>query len=254
MQNGRRDILPSHIKLLNERFGEEVVKSYMVDDEIADIFHTPQSKQVTAEIIPAQVVEEIKAEVVEEIREEIAVPILPSDVANCPDMNIRKYAEDNSAELEHFDPSVMTANVDLAEKIRKTSMLPTFAPNDIVFIKFLKDKTKIIDGHIYYFDTKTRPTMIRKVKFDPDGRLRLIAQNPSFGDIVTTFDDIQNVATIEGLFRMSFGDQYSEIEEVRRKKDAQVDSLINEVSKAGERVDKMMEQMTTLVKHAIEKK
>jgi hypothetical protein len=50
---------------------------------------------------------------------------------------------------------------------------------------------------------------------------------------------------------MSFGDQYSEIEEVRRKKDAQVDSLITEVSKAGERVDKMMEQMTTLVKHAI---
>jgi phage repressor protein C with HTH and peptisase S24 domain len=216
--------------------------------------HQEMGSNIDMSIVPAQVVEEIKAEVVEEIREEIAVPILPSDVANCPDMNIRKYAEDNSAELEHFDPSVMTANVDLAEKIRKTSMLPTFAPNDIVFIKFLKDKTKIIDGHIYYFDTKTRPTMIRKVKFDPDGRLRLIAQNPSFGDIVTTFDDIQNVATIEGLFRMSFGDQYSEIEEVRRKKDAQVDSLINEVSKAGERVDKMMEQMTTLVKHAIEKR
>jgi transcriptional regulator with XRE-family HTH domain len=265
MQNGRRDILPSHIELLNERFGEEVVKSYMVDDEIANIFHTPQNKQVTAEIIPAQVVEEIKAEVAEEIRAEvveevkaeieeaISVPLVSSKVANNATINIRKFVEKQGDEMERINPSNLVAHADIAERIRKGSMMPTFMPGDIVFVQFLDDKKIIADGHTYYFDLRDRPTIIRKVKFEGD-KLRLIADNPNYGDIMTTFDEIDNVADIVGMFRTMFANQYADIEEVRRKKDEQVDSLIKEVSKAGVRVDKMMEQMSLLVKHAIEKK
>lgn len=265
MINGRRDIKPEHIDILVERFGEEVVKSYMVDDEIADIFHTPQSKQVTAEIIPAQVVEEIKAEVAEEIRAEvveevkaeieeaISVPLVSSKVANNATINIRKFVEKQGDEMERINPSNLVAHADIAERIRKGSMMPTFMPGDIVFVQFLDDKKIIADGHTYYFDLRDRPTIIRKVKFEGD-KLRLIADNPNYGDIMTTFDEIDNVADIVGMFRTMFANQYADIEEVRRKKDEQVDSLIKEVSKAGVRVDKMMEQMSLLVKHAIEKK
>jgi hypothetical protein len=95
--------------------------------------------------------------------------------------------------------------------------------------------------------------MIRKVKIEGD-RLRLIAENPTFGDVIIGYDEINNIAEIVGLFRSYFGDQYYELESVRRKKDEQINNLIQEVSKAGSRVDRMMEQMTVLVQHAIDKK
>lgn len=175
-------------------------------------------------VIPAEVVEEIRREV----KEEETVPIVPNEIASKAETDIKKYVNDNAGELEVFDPRTMTVTVDVAERVHTTSMLPTFVPGDIVFIRFLKDKTKIIDGRTYYFDTKTRPTMIRIVKLLPDGGLRLIAQNPRFGDIVTTFDDILNIAEIKGLYREQFSDQFAEIEQVSRHKDHQIDAVLKQ--------------------------
>lgn len=175
-------------------------------------------------VMPAEIVEEIR----KELKEEEAVPIVPAEIASKAETDIRKYVNDNAGELELFDPRTLTVAVDVAERVHTTSMLPTFVPGDIVFIRFLKDKTKIIDGRTYYFDTRTRPTMIRIVKLLPDGNLRLIAQNPRFGDIITDFNDIINIAEIKGLYREQFADQFAEIEQVRRHKDKQVDSMMKQ--------------------------
>ena len=119
-------------------------------------------------------------------------------------------------------------------------MWPTFVPGDRVFIKFLKHKTHIIDGGIYYFNLRTRPTMIRQVKIEGD-KLRLIAFNSQYSDIITNFDNVLRVADITGMFRSFFSDQYSEVESVRRKKDGQIDRLINQNSKALESIGELIE-------------
>lgn len=189
-------------------------------------------KGVDMSIYPAEVVEEIKAEVVEEIEKEMIVPIVPREVAANAETNIKEYIEDNASELEHFDPRKITASVDGAERICTTSMFPTFQPHDIVFVKFLKDKTRITDGKIYYFDTHTHPTMIRLVKKLDNGNLRLIALNARYGDIIIGFDQITNIGEIKGMYRETFSDQYAEMEEIRRRKDAQVDKLLDQNSEA----------------------
>ena len=206
------------------------------------------SSSIDMSIVPAEIVEEIKAEVVAEA----SIPIISPDVANQPNYDVRKYLEDNASELETINPNELVKGATAAERVLRGAMQPTFIPGDVVFVRFLQNKTKITDGNIYYFDMESRPTMIRKVKIEGD-KLRLIAENPDFGDVVTTFADILNVAEIVGMFRTTFTTQYSEIEAVRRKKDEHVDNLICEVSKAGARVDKMMEQMTMLVQKVIEK-
>ena len=190
-------------------------------------------------IYPAEVVEEIKAEVADEIREEIiaeievaeSVPFISSRIANDAKTNIRKFVEKKGDEMERIKPNDLVGEADVAERIRKGSMIPTFMPGDIVFVQFLDDKRVISDGHTYYFDLKDRPTIIRKVKFEGD-KLRLIADNPNFGDIITTFDDIDNVADIVGMFRCFFSNQYAEIEAVRRKKDEQIDKLLDQNQEA----------------------
>lgn len=151
-------------------------------------------------IVPAEVVEEIKEEVAQEVAIAESVPILSEDLTTATDINIRSYLEENGDELERINPSQMLQQADLAEKVMRVSMLPTFAP----------------------------------------------------GDIVTTRDDIVSVAKIVGLLRMTFTDFYSDIDEARKQKEAQisnmieshttqVDSLIKEISKIGERENRLID-------------
>lgn len=198
-------------------------------------------------IYPAEVVEEIKAEVAEEIREEViegireeikeeikqegAITVIPVEIANQVDVDIKKYIEENESELEKLTPSDLTGDVDGVEKIRKDSMSPTFVPGDRVFIKFLKHKSHIIDGTVYYFNLRNRPTMIRQVKIEGD-KLRLIAYNSQYSDIITDFDNVLRVAEVNGMYRSFFTNQYSEAESVRRKKDEQIDKLLDQNQEA----------------------
>lgn len=212
-------------------------------------------------VVPAEIVEEIKEEVREEIREEViaeitkaeSVPYVPSRIANNIQVeNIREYLEKKGDELERIKPGDLVGDPDSAERIRKTSMSPTFIPGDVVFVQFLDNIKNITDGQIYYFKMATRPTMIRRVKIEGD-YLRLVADNPNFGDIITSFDEIVNVADIVGMFRSSFGNQYAEVEAVRAKKEQQIDNLINEIRDAGKRTDVLMNQNLELMKKLLEK-
>lgn len=184
-------------------------------------------ESVDIKAYPAEVVEEIREEIKAEIEEAESVLFVSSKVANDASINVRKYIEKRGDEMERIKPSDLVAEADIAERIRKGSMMPTFMPGDIVFVRFLDDKKIISDGHTYYFDLKDRPTIIRKVKIEGD-KLRLIAENPTFGDIITSFAEIDNVADIVGMFRSSFSNQYAEIEAVRRKKDQQIDNLLEQ--------------------------
>ncbi len=188
-------------------------------------------------------------------------PMLPEVVAESQNTNIEAYIEENSSELERVNPSSLLSASHAAERILRTSMLPTFQPEDIVFVRFLPDRMKLCDGDIYYLNCNNRPTMIRRVKFEPDNKLRLLAQNPQYGDVIISRDDIINVGTIVGMLRLTFGDQYSEIEAIRRQKDEQIENrskqvdnmlemqreLVAEIREQGKRCDKDRERMDKLI-------
>lgn len=209
-------------KLLENNLGWNV-SALLTSNESEEVYSTSTG----FESVPAEVVEEIKEEVAQEVAIAESVPILSEDLTTATDINIRSYIEENGDELERINPSQMLQQADLAEKVMRSSMLPTFAPGDIVFIRFMKDKAKLIDGDTYYFDLKSFPTMIRKVKFEDDNKLRLIAQNPAYADIVTDRANIVSVARIVGLLRLTFTDFYSDVEEARKRKDEQINDLIH---------------------------
>lgn len=205
-------------KLLENNLGWNV-SALLTSNESEEVYSTSTGFE---SIVPAEVVEEIR----EEVAEAASVPILSEDLSTATELDIKAYIKENGDELEKINPSQLLGQADLAEKVMRTSMLPTFAPGDIVFIRFMKDKTKLVDGETYYFDLKSLPTMIRKVKME-GGKLRLIAQNPNFGDIVTDRNDIVSVAKIVGLLRLTFTDFYSDIEEARKQKEEQITNLID---------------------------
>lgn len=243
--NGKREINDKQLSALIDYFGEEVINDYTLP---SDAFKSQtQLSEVT--ILDTEVVEEMRQEIKEEIEVVESFPVLPEDVTTSPNTDVLKYVEENGSELETINPSQLLndAKVDVAERIKRTSMLPTFQPEDTVFIRFIKDKMKIVDGETYYLDCKNRPTMIRLVKFEPDGKLRLIAKNSQYGDIVIERTDIINIGVVVALFRMTFGDQYSEIEAIRREKDAEREKKDSQIDKMLEMMDKQAEQQNKLI-------
>jgi phage repressor protein C with HTH and peptisase S24 domain/plasmid maintenance system antidote protein VapI len=213
-------LLPRHIVALELNYGEERISKYVT--------------------LPN---EGMQVEVVE------SFPVLPEEVTTSPNTDIVKYVEENGSELETINPNQLLndAKVDVAERIKRTSMLPTFQPDDTVFIRFIKDKMKIVDGETYYLDCKNRPTMIRLVKFEGCDKLRLIAKNSQYGDIVIDRTDIINIGVVVALFRMTFGDQYSELEALRREKDTEREKKDSQIDKMLEMMDKQAEQQNKLI-------
>lgn len=246
---GNRGVPAYYIEKLKAHFGEDVINSYITPDAII----TPITQTAEVTIFDAETIDEMRKEIKEEIEEVESFPVLPEDVSTSPNTDILKYVEENGAELETINPNqlLLGAKVDVAERIKRTSMLPTFQPEDTVFIRFIKDKMKIVDGETYYLDCKNRPTMIRLVKFEPDGKLRLIAKNSQYGDIVIERSDVINIGVVVALFRMTFGDQYSELEELRRekeaereKKDSQIDKMLEMMQAQGEQQSKLIDFIT----------
>jgi hypothetical protein len=225
--NGK--LKPAHIIKLQQHYGDAIIDK-----------HSKYANSVEVEVVEA-------------------FPVVTEAVNADPNTSIEKVIEEDGAELEHINPNHLLRNlkVDAAELVKSTSMLPTYQPNDWVFVKLIKDKLKITDGNIYYINCRNRPTMIRLVKFEGADKLRLIAQNSRYGDIVINREDIIDIGTCEALFRMTFGDQYSELETMRRQKDMQIEErnaqinsfidiqreMIAEIRESGKRNDRLIDKL-----------
>lgn len=237
---GKRRLMARHIEALEAHFGKDTIEAYTRPD----VPILGSTSQATVTILSRETVEEVRKDVEEEIEEVESFPVLPEEVATKLGVDIREYIEESGSELERINPSRMLQHADMAERILRTSMLPTFQPDDIVFVRFLQDKMKIVDGDTYYIDSKNRPTMIRQIKFEDGGKLRLIAKNEQYGDIVMDRTDINNVATIVGLLRMNFSDQYTELEALRRKRDNQLDRVLEVVEQQSVQQGKLIDFIT----------
>lgn len=239
--NRKRVMSDEQVQALISHFGKETIDAYTIPDNPL----TAITKDATIRFLDKQEVEEIREEVIEEVKAEESIPMLPAEVSTEPEVDIRGYIEEYGSELERVNPSEMLKHADLVEKILHTSMLPTFQPDDKVFIRFIPDKAKIVDGNTYYIDSKTYPTLIRRVKFEGENKLRLIAQNRQFGDIIMDRADILNIGTIVGLLRMNFGNQYDEIEAVRRKKDEHLERMMDMLERKEDQQSKLIDFITT---------
>lgn len=217
-------LFPRHIMKLQDRFGDAVVDRY------------------------AKYTKTVEVEVVE------SFPVLPEAVAIKPNTDLKEYIEENSSELEQVNPGQLLRSANMAERILRNSMYPTFVPGDIVFVQFLDEESKMNDGEIYYIKSRTRTSMIRQVKFEEGGKIRLIAQNERYADVIMPRCDIINVGTVVGMLRLTFGDQYSEMENLRRTKEEQLNRFIDmqsemvaEIREQGKRTERERERTDRLI-------
>ena len=233
--NRKRSMSETQVEALVAHFGKETIEAYTTPD--API--APITQPATVTIFDPTTVAEMK----EELIEEEAIPMLPSEIATEPEQDIRAYIESSGSELERVNPTQLLRHADVAEKILHTSMFPTFQPEDIVFVRFIPHAMQIVDGNTYYIDSKTYPTLIRRIKLEGDSHLRLIAQNKQFADILMPRTDINNLGAIVGLLRMNFGNQYDEMEELRHKKDSHLERMMEMLERSAEQQSKLIDHI-----------
>lgn len=239
--NANRRILRKHIDGLIEHFGEEVVSRYRISD--VHQLERPNSNIVEAE----EVVEE---DMMNATKEDNSIPVLSDEILSRRNLDIYKYVQNNGSELASIDPRSLVEGAEFAMEILKDSMSPDIAQGDIVFLKFLPKTAKLHSGSIYFIDTPAYAGVIRDVYIEGT-TMTLRARNPKYGDIVLDMEtDHISAANIIGIFRKNFTSSYSQMEEVRQKKDEQIDQflatntkLIEEIQRRGERVDKLIDKL-----------
>lgn len=249
MMNGNRQIRPEHIELLKCKYGESV-DSYIIDDTARQVMSGAQSRQVTATIIPANVVEEIKQEAKAEDNAITVIqpPFVPNSVARKPEVNVLEWARKRRAEHAHnaFNMAKIFRDTDFVINMDNTAMSPAIRQNEYLFLSSLDEGTKIIDGKAYGIETVAWGILIRRLYDNGDSILAKPENTLKFGSITIPKDEVVNIYHIKFRGATTLPpDTTDEAERLKqlRQQGEQISSLIDELGKAGSRQDRLISML-----------
>lgn len=250
MINGNRKFKEEHLALLRAEFGDGV-DSYIVNEDTKRIFTSPQPRQVTATIIPAEVVDDIKKEQYQEANSAVVIeqpPLVPDNIVRKPEVDILEWAD--NADSEHTQNAFNIANIlkrtRFIIKMNNSAMLPTLSQTDFLFLKPFAEGSEIIDGEIYGIETRAWGILIRHLYNEGDHILARPKNTLEYGDIRIPKKDVRNKYHI--VFRGSThlsstpNNEAEHIKQLQRQGE-HITSLIDEVVSSGKRQDRLISML-----------
>lgn len=252
MVNGNRKFREEHLALLRAKYGD-CVDSYIINEDTKQFFTSPQPRQVTATIIPAEVAEDIKTTAHEEVCEVCAakIPYVKSEIVQSRYIDIKQMIHSNSSRLEYRSMrDILGYDVDYVQKVITAAMMPLFQPGDYLFIQFLPSDAKIISGAIYLIDSKAYGAMVRQVYVDDDV-LRLHSLNPDFKELELHRQDVYSISLVVRSMRSDFNmpQSLADFEKIFQKREEQMqrllmmnESAMSEISRQNERMERERER------------
>lgn len=244
MMSGKRYIRPHHIEKLRERYGE-VVSGYINENIIRPATMTPYPQQESSQQILNDVVTNVTSEdVVTEL------PLVPDAIIRRPDTDVFEWTKSEEAGLPShiFDITDILKRTKFVIKTDDDSMAPTLFQNEYVFMKPMPDNGRIIDGKSYGIDTKPAGLIIRTL-YDKGDSYLAVPINRQYGELLIDKDEVIRIYHIifHGSTRVSQLPDCSASNAERDKQinqqGEQISSLISQLDKSGERVDKLIEMI-----------
>lgn len=180
----------------------------------------------------------------------ISIPVVTDVVLSKRGIDIKHYIEKNGSELQSIDPYKLFEGAEFAVEMFKDSMAPDIMAGDKVILQFLPKDAKLQSGAMYFINSIPYADVVRDVFIDGD-IVTLKARNKRYGDIVLNIKtDILRVANVLGIYRNTFSSSYAQLDELRERKDAQIDRfldsnnmLIEEIRRQNERQDKLIDKL-----------
>lgn len=244
MMNGRRNITKQHLDRLTARFGADVISKYNVEEL------KPQTHTAEVAILPATVVDDINAELSQPKPEDVEVVepeevelketvILTPEIVNQPGIDIRKeLEEDNLPVTTKYTQDIVPLH-DAKVYLENDEMAPEIEANDPVLIRFM-DSTAVVPGRMYFIDLY-RGGVVRWVFPQEDGSLILRSTNTP--DMHVPADSVKSISEVVAIWKRPKSMQTERItimEELRRRDD-QMDQLIELNKASGERESRLID-------------
>ena len=236
---GERSLQHHHIDALIEEFGEDVVNSYYIHQNL----DTPQVQDAKVTIFDAEVIEEIKEEVKEEVLKTTVV--LPAEIIRDPDINIKQ--ELKAGNLQEYAQPVQDTLPEGCIKVYTycDDMEPEIRAGEPVLVRLLPAGIPIVPGDMYFIDMPSGGK-IRYIEKEEEGKLYLKARNAAYGDIIIDREKVQSLFTVMMILRTprSMSVKESTAQEMLINKDRHLDRLLDQMEKGGERERMLIDFIT----------
>lgn len=185
------------------------------------------------------------SEVVEDdTTQSMAIPMVTDVVLSQRGLDIKHYIEKNGSELQSIDPYTLFEGAEFIVEMFKDSMAPDIMAGDKVILHFLPKCAKIQSGALYFVNSTTYADVIRDVYLEGDKAI-LKARNKRYGDIIMDVNkDIIRMANVLGIYRNTFSSSYAQLDELRERKDAQMDKMLDMMKTQSEQQDKLIDFIT----------
>lgn len=208
------------------------------------------SEGVDISMYPAKVVAEIKEEVRAEIVEEIEPKFAPLEIARKPNLDTMEWIKKGSGRniSSTFNMMAILQDTHFYTEVRSNAMSPALTQGEVLFLQPFEDGYLFIDGHPYAVETKSRGLIVFYL-YDRGDHVECRPHNVEFGTLTIPKDDIIRYYKI--LFHGSTWIETSlprgGCQQQVARQSEQISTLISELGKSGDRVDKMGEQVSRVL-------
>ena len=174
----------------------------------------------------------------------ISIPVVTDVVLSQRGVDIKHYLEKNGSELQSIDPYTLFEGAEFIVEMFKDSMAPDIMAGDKVILQFLPKDAKLQSGALYFINSTSYADVVRDVYLEGDKAI-LKARNKRYGDIVLDAKkEILRVANVLGIYRNTFSSSYAQLDELRERKDAQMDKMLDMMKTQSEQQDKLIDFIT----------
>lgn len=242
MVTGSRHIRLEHIEKLRARYGD-IVDNYRTDGApVKPATMSPLQPSVANDVsAPYTTMQSIPAV------EITPPPLVPDKIVRDPSIEVLDWV--NSREIDHsqnaFNIASILRRTKFVIQMTNSAMSPTLYQNEYVFLKPFAATSEIIDGEIYGIETAARGVLIRFLYNEGDYYLARPKNTREFGDLRIPKADANlfHIVFHGSTHLSSLPDNEGEMVEQLSRQGDYITSLIEEVGKAGQRVDRLIDMV-----------
>lgn len=235
MKNGKRHIRLEHIAKLRATYGD-IVDNYITDNKEI-VAHTATMQSYPAEGVRS------------EQPKQVQMPVLvPQSVVRKPSIDVMEWVAEAKEERDRHAFNIMSilSGARCVIQMNNNAMMPTLYQNEYVFLRPFSDGVEVIDGEIYGVETRRYGILLRHLYAEEDTILARPKNTFEFADIRIRRDEVIRFYHI--IFHgspvlSSIPDTTAGTLEQLHMQNDQINSLITQLDKSGDRVDKLIDMM-----------
>lgn len=171
-------------------------------------------------------------------------PVIPDDLVRQQGVNVLDWIEANPNDTEQLKVSHILPPFEIFYRVVCDAMKPNVEKGDILALKHIPDKTKVIDGECYVVDSANHGLIIRRLYYK-GGVYTCECNLKELGTIEIAEKDVFSVFSIVGLIRLRVS---SHSETVRLwssndKKDKHIAELLEQQSRLIRQNEKLLDML-----------